>query len=146
MCVVQGDCALLPIEHSTTEELAAYMWFRILQARTTTTPLAPALSKWADGLVCLCVLLSISWCFRVGVWPQSFGAERLLCRGITSLEIIVAEAPQQEATFRRPIALGVSDRWRKHLQSFASKPAPCLARSAPSTPTAKQSSSSSSSS
>jgi hypothetical protein len=30
---VQGDCALLPIEYSTTEELAAYLWFRILQVR-----------------------------------------------------------------------------------------------------------------
>jgi hypothetical protein len=57
-------------------------------------------------------------------WWQSFNCEKLLQRGIRSLEIVVAEAPRQEATFRRAVALGIGQRWFKHIGT--SPPKPCL--------------------
>jgi 6-pyruvoyl-tetrahydropterin synthase len=60
----KGDCALLPIVHATTEELAIYLWSRLL---------------------------------------QGLDAEWLLQRGIHTLEVVVAEAVGQEATFRLEI-------------------------------------------
>ena len=57
----KADCALLPIVHATTEELAVYLWSRLLQGLN---------SEW------------------------------LLERGIHTLEVVVAEAVGQEATFR----------------------------------------------
>lgn len=60
----KSDCALLPIVHATTEELAIYLWSRIL---------------------------------------QGLNAEWLLERGVHTLEVVVAEAIGQEATFRLEI-------------------------------------------
>lgn len=60
----KGDCALLPIVHATTEELAIYLWSRLL---------------------------------------HGLNSEYLLERGIHTLEIVVAEAVGQEATFRLEI-------------------------------------------
>ena len=55
---------MLPIVHSTAEELAQYLWHRI-----TTT----------------------------------FSVDRLLSRGIHTLQIIVAEAPSQEGSYTRQL-------------------------------------------
>lgn len=57
----RGDCAMLPIVHATTEELAVYLYGEIL---------------------------------------SQLGADRLLGRGIHTMEVNVAEAPGQDATFR----------------------------------------------
>lgn len=57
----KNDCALLPIVHATTEELAIYLWSRLVHG------------------------LNSDW---------------LLERGIHALEVVVAEAVGQEATFR----------------------------------------------
>ena len=63
--IPRDDCAMLPIVHSTAEELACLVWRRTVEA---------------------------------------FGVDRLQKRGITSMEIAVAEAPTQEARYLRPIA------------------------------------------
>jgi len=60
----RDDCAMLPIVHATTEELAIYLWRKIIVDLD-------------------CVLLK--------------------SRGINTMEITVAEAPGQEATFRLEI-------------------------------------------
>ena len=60
-----GDCAMLPIVHSTAEELAAMIWHKTIEA---------------------------------------FGVDILRKRGITAIEIAVAEAPMQEARYRRKLA------------------------------------------
>ena len=56
---------LLPIRHSTAEELAALVWRRTVAA---------------------------------------LGADVLEARGVTGLEVAVAEAPTQEARYRRALA------------------------------------------
>lgn len=60
----KSDCVLLPIVHATAEELAIYLWSRLI---------------------------------------HGLNAEWLLERGIHTLEVIVAEAIGQEATFRLEI-------------------------------------------
>jgi dihydroneopterin triphosphate aldolase (PTPS-III) / 6-pyruvoyltetrahydropterin synthase len=60
----RNDCAMLPIVHATAEELAIYLWSRILE----------------------------------GLDPQ-----KLLKRGVHTMEVIVAEAVGQEAVFRLEI-------------------------------------------
>uniref|UniRef100_A0A7S3JNP3 6-pyruvoyltetrahydropterin synthase n=1 Tax=Aureoumbra lagunensis TaxID=44058 RepID=A0A7S3JNP3_9STRA len=75
-----SDCAMLPIVHSTAEELAALLWRRVIDA---------------------------------------FGTERLSARGITALEISVAEAPSQEARYCRSI--------NNTSPSSFSQPQPCPA-------------------
>jgi 6-pyruvoyltetrahydropterin/6-carboxytetrahydropterin synthase len=67
----RGDCALLPIVHATTEELAIYLFREIV---------------------------------------QQLGAQRLLERGIHTLNINVAEAPGQDATFCLKIPADDDDR------------------------------------
>ena len=62
--IPRDDCAMLPIVHSTAEELAAMLWRRILDA---------------------------------------FGRPHFKDRGITAMEVAVAEAPMQEARYFRPI-------------------------------------------
>jgi 6-pyruvoyltetrahydropterin/6-carboxytetrahydropterin synthase len=84
----RADCAMLPIVHATTEELAIYLWSVIL---------------------------------------DRLGYAYLRQRGITSLEVTVAEAPGQEATFRRvvpdhPVTLDV----RSFVQTGLVVPMPCL--------------------
>mmetsp|Transcript_15899 Transcript_15899/g.47423 ORF Transcript_15899/g.47423 Transcript_15899/m.47423 type:complete len:199 (-) Transcript_15899:61-657(-) len=66
-----ADCALLPIRHSTAEELAALVWRRTVAA---------------------------------------LGVDVLEARGVTGLEVAVAEAPTQEARYRRALAaFGVAE-------------------------------------
>ncbi len=60
----KSDCALLPIVHATAEELAIYLWSRLLEG------------------------LNAEWLFE---------------RGVHTLEVIIAEAVGQEATFRLEI-------------------------------------------
>ena len=60
----RDDCVMLPIVHATAEELAVYLWSRIL-----------------EGL----------------------DAEKLLQRGVHTMEVVVAEAVGQEALFRLEI-------------------------------------------
>jgi dihydroneopterin triphosphate aldolase (PTPS-III) / 6-pyruvoyltetrahydropterin synthase len=60
----KSDCAMLPILHATTEELAIYLWSRIL---------------------------------------EELNSDYLLKRGVHTMEITVAEAVGQEATFRLEI-------------------------------------------
>jgi len=59
--IPHDDCAMLPIEHATVEELAIYVWSEIL-----------------DGL----------------------DSKILRQRGIHTMEVVMAEAPGQEAVFR----------------------------------------------
>jgi dihydroneopterin triphosphate aldolase (PTPS-III) / 6-pyruvoyltetrahydropterin synthase len=85
------DCAMLPIVHATTEELAVYLWGKIL---------------------------------------QGLDATFLRKRGIHTMEITVAEAIGQEATFRYPIPEGNEDLSldvRKFIDNGDIIPTPCLA-------------------
>lgn len=67
----KSDCAMIPIVHATTEELAIYLWGRIL---------------------------------------QELDANYLIKRGIHTMEVTVAEAIGQDATFRLEIPRsGTSD-------------------------------------
>lgn len=91
----EDDCAKLPIVHATTEELAIYLWSRILHA------------------------LNADW---------------LLERGVHTLEVVVAEAPSQEATFRLEIpkeGLGgdLLD-VRRFIMGGKVRPMPCASESA----------------
>ena len=70
-CFPRTDCALLPIVHATTEEIAIYLWAEIL-----------------NGLQ----------------------ADYLIQRQIHTMEVTVAEAPGQEATFRLEIPKTSSSR------------------------------------
>ena len=60
----KNDCILLPIAHSSAEEIAHYIWCQIV---------------------------------------RKLGIEVFISRGITSLEVGVAEAPSQMALFRRSV-------------------------------------------
>ena len=85
-----GDCAMLPIVHATTEELAIYLYAEIL-----------------NGL----------------------HAEYLIKRQIHTMEVTVAEAPGQEATFRLEIPEDAKD-FKLDVKSFICTgdvvPMPCL--------------------
>lgn len=85
-----ADCALLPIVHSTAEELAIYLWSKILHELN---------AKW------------------------------LLERGVHTLEVVVAEAPSQEATFRLEIPKdGLGDKMldvRTFIKEGKLRPMPC---------------------
>mmetsp|Transcript_36644 Transcript_36644/g.113393 ORF Transcript_36644/g.113393 Transcript_36644/m.113393 type:complete len:197 (+) Transcript_36644:214-804(+) len=63
--IPEADCAMLPIVHSTAEELAALLWRRTIEV---------------------------------------LGVDVLRARGVTALEVAVAEAPTQEARYRRNLA------------------------------------------
>jgi 6-pyruvoyl-tetrahydropterin synthase len=86
----KDDCAMLPIVHTTAEELAIYLWSRIL-----------------EGL----------------------DADYLLQRGIHTMEVVVAEAVGQEATFRLEIPEeGLKDTVldvRAFIMEGKVKPMPC---------------------
>lgn len=85
------DCAMLPIVHATTEEMAIYLWSEIL---------------------------------------KGLNSEYLLQRGIHSMEITVAEAPGQQATFRWEIPDQVDGNFSLDVRTFIQKgeivPMPCL--------------------
>jgi len=66
----KGDVIRLPIEHSSAEELAHYMW---------------------------CCLI------------RKIGLDCLIKRGITLLEVSIAEAPAQAAIFRSPLPKSVEE-------------------------------------
>ena len=97
----KSDCAMLPIVHATTEELAIYLWSRIL---------------------------------------EELNSDYLLKRGVHTMEITVAEAVGQEATFRLAIPKEL-DRAPLDVKSFIMEgqitPMPC-----PSGPSKKDESSS----
>lgn len=84
------DCAMLPIVHATTEELAIYLWDKILQG--------------LDG-------------------------ELLRKRGIHTMEVTVAEAVGQEATFRYEIPENESSDFSLDVRQFIENgdviPKPC---------------------
>lgn len=86
----KSDCALLPIVHATAEELAIYLWSRILHG------------------------LNSDW---------------LLERGIHTMEVIIAEAVGQEATFRLEIPVdGLGDELldvRSFIMEGKVRPMPC---------------------
>ncbi|GKY98351.1 hypothetical protein MPSEU_000792700 [Mayamaea pseudoterrestris] len=87
----KGDCALLPIVHATTEELAIYLYAEIL-----------------NGL----------------------DAAYLVQRGLHTMEITVAEAPGQEATFRLAIPVELDTMFKLDVREFIVKgdiiPIPCV--------------------
>lgn len=87
----KGDCALLPIVHATTEEMAIYLYAEIL-----------------NGL----------------------DANYLLQRGLHTMEVTVAEAPGQEATFRLAIPVNIASEFKLDVREFIVKgniiPVPCL--------------------
>jgi 6-pyruvoyltetrahydropterin/6-carboxytetrahydropterin synthase len=87
----KSDCAMLPIVHATTEELAIYIWGKIL-----------------NGL----------------------NAEYLLKRGIHTMEINVAEAVGQDATFRMRIPHDAAPEGLFDVATYLTKgevvPMPCL--------------------
>jgi dihydroneopterin triphosphate aldolase (PTPS-III) / 6-pyruvoyltetrahydropterin synthase len=93
-----GDCALLPIVHATTEELAIYLYAEIL-----------------NGL----------------------DANYLTQRGLHTMEITVAEAPGQEATFRLAIPETLGSKLKLDVREFIVKgdviPLPCLNEKQPAT-------------
>jgi len=86
----EADCAKLPIVHATAEELAIYLWSRIV---------------------------------------HDLNAEWLLERGVHTLEITIAEAPSQEATFRLDIPKdGLGDSFldtRSFIMDGKVRPMPC---------------------
>lgn len=86
------DCAMLPIVHATTEEIAIYLWSEIL---------------------------------------RGLNSNYLLQRGIHTMEVTVAEAPGQQATFRWEIPDQVVDEnFALDVRTFIQKgeviPMPCL--------------------
>ena len=81
-----GDVKFLPLVHATTEELAVYLWSRIM---------------------------------------EQLDAPYLLQRGITSMELTVAEAPGQQATFRHAVQAATLD-VRAFIQKGPVVPQPCL--------------------
>ena len=85
------DCVMLPIVHATTEELAIYLWGKIL-----------------NGL----------------------DASFLRKRGIHSMEVTVAEAIGQEATFRYEIPENIHSGFSLDVRNFIENgeiiPTPCL--------------------
>lgn len=83
----KGDCKMLPIVHSSAEELAHYLWGRIV---------------------------------------RTIGLESLKSRDIRILEVSVAEAPQQQATYRCKIPLKEEDLIKLEEQPIKIKPTPCL--------------------
>lgn len=87
----KDDCAMLPIVHSTAEELAVYLWSRIL---------------------------------------RELDADFLLKRGIHTLEVIIAEAVNQEAVFRSKIPedgnVDLDMDVRRFLMEHEVEPQPCL--------------------
>ena len=86
----KDDCALLPIVHATTEELAIYLWAEIL---------------------------------------RGLEADYLTKRGIHTMEVTVAEAIGQEATFKWPIPTEAGPDFSLDVKSFIQKgeviPMPC---------------------
>lgn len=99
----QSDVAMLPIVHATTEELAIYLWGRIL---------------------------------------QGLDANYLIKRGIHTMEVTVAEAPGQDATFRQEIPLdgnndsGIFD-VKHYIMTGNVVPMPCPSNPARTTTTAQ---------
>ena len=83
----KSDCKLLPIVHSSAEEIAHYLWGRII---------------------------------------RTIGLESLLNRDVRLLEVSVAEAPQQQATFRCKIPLTEEELLRLEQTPVKIKPLPCL--------------------
>ncbi|GAX21256.1 hypothetical protein FisN_1Lh085 [Fistulifera solaris] len=86
------DCAMLPIVHATTEEIAIYLWSEIL---------------------------------------KGLNSQYLVQRGIHTMEVTVAEAPGQQATFRWEIPQQVMEEnfsldVRTFLQTGQVVPMPCL--------------------
>ena len=80
------DCKFLPIVHATTEELAIYLWSRVM---------------------------------------ERLDANFLMQRGIASMELTVAEAPGQQATFRYPVQAEPLD-VRSFVRTGSVVPGPCL--------------------
>lgn len=99
------DCAMLPIVHATTEELAIYLWSEIL--------------------------------FDLNV-------DYLVKRGIHTMEVIVAEAVGQEATFRWPIPSDGSVKVPLDVRTFIQQgqivPMPCATDTESSTDVMEQTS------
>ena len=89
------DCAMLPLVHATTEELAIYLYAEIL---------------------------------------SELQADYLVKRNMHTMEITVAEAPGQEATFRHRIP--TDGNYKLDVREFITKgklvPLPCLPRKDPS--------------
>jgi hypothetical protein len=85
------DCSMLPIVHATTEEIAIYLWGKILQG--------------LDGAL-------------------------LRKRGIHTMEVTVAEAVGQEATFRYEIPVDVPSDFLLDVRDFIENgdiiPKPCF--------------------
>jgi 6-pyruvoyl-tetrahydropterin synthase len=88
----RNDCAMLPIVHATTEELAIYLWGEIL---------------------------------------KGLQADYLIKRNIHTMEVTVAEAPGQEATFRWSIPTDTDGDFQLDVLSFIQEgkviPMPCPA-------------------
>lgn len=87
-----ADCAMLPVVHSTAEELAQYFWHRL---------------------------------------TTSFSVDRLLSRGIHTLQIMVAEAPKQEGCYTRRLTsppLSFLDEGVRGRAAEVLEPKPCIGR------------------
>ena len=81
------DCMMLPLVHSSAEELAHYIWGRIV---------------------------------------RTISLESLKSRDIRILEVSVAEAPQQQATFRSKIPSTDEELIKMEETPIKIKPMPCL--------------------
>jgi len=83
----KSDCMVLPIVHSSAEELAHYLWGRII---------------------------------------KTIGIDSLKARDVRLLEVSVAEAPQQQASFRCRIPSTEEELIKLSETPIRIKPMPCL--------------------
>jgi len=83
----KGDCARLPISHSSAEEISHYLWFRLV---------------------------------------RKIGLESLHSRGVTTIEVSVAEAPLQQALFRSEIPANESELIKMEQSSVFTATTGCL--------------------
>lgn len=83
----RGDCALLPLRHSSAEELAHYFWCKLV---------------------------------------RKIGIEDLLKRQVKMVEVTVAEAPLQQATFRCALPRSEEEMVRIENSPVRMRPSPCI--------------------
>lgn len=102
----KGDCAMLPIEHSSAEELCHYFWCAII--RYSPCPLPSTLTPCTHH------------------HNRKLGLQKIQGRGINTLEIGVAEAIGQVALYRRAIPVDEAELVTVENTVIVSRPQPCF--------------------
>lgn len=99
-----NDCILLPLVHSSAEELAHWFW--------------------------CCIIRFVNlYFFYISIWlflNRKIGLEKLLARNLKTMEVSVAEAPMQFATFRSAIPKDEAELSSIELRSLNRKPQSCF--------------------